>query len=166
MRRYGLVIVGALVLIIRRFVGDWIVDSLVNVESSKPAVHSIWLIWTDLLRDIAIALVLYGLFALVAGILAGPSRAAVWARRSLAPTWRDRPVAIWLSATVLFLAFIAWGPSGGNRRFLGVVILAAVLALGLEVWRRQTLREFPAEGETPEPAVEPDPGASKGALTS
>lgn len=158
----ALVIVGVLVLIIRRFVGDWVVNSLVNVESSKPAVHSIWLIWTDLLRDIAIALILYGLFAIIAGILAGPSRAAVWARRSLAPTWRDRPVLVWITATVLFLAFIAWGPSGGNRRFLGVVILAAVLALGLEVWRRQTLREFPKEGEAPAAPA----GASKGALTS
>jgi hypothetical protein len=162
----ALLIVGVLVLIIRRFVGNWIVDSLVNVESSKPAVHAIWGIWTDLLRDIAFALVLYGLFAIIAGILAGASRPAVWVRRSLAPTWRERPYVVWISATVLFLAFLAWGPSGGNRRFLGVVILAAVLALGLEVWRRQTLREFPAEGEAPEPAVAADPGASKGALTS
>ena len=56
---------------------------------------------------------------------------------------------LWISATVLFLVFLAWGPSGGGRRFLGVVILAALLALGLEVWRRQTLREFPQSGEAP-----------------
>src|SRR5262245_47236290 len=55
----ALLIVGVLLLIIRRFVGNWIVDSLVNVESSKPAVHAIWLIETDLLRDIALALLFY-----------------------------------------------------------------------------------------------------------
>jgi hypothetical protein len=146
----ALLIVGILLLIVRRFVGDAIVDSLVKTESSKPAVHAVWLIETDLLRDIALALVFYGLFALVAGILAGPSRPAVAVRRSLAPTWRERPVLVWIGATVLFLVFLAWGPSGGARRLLGTLILAGLLALGLEVWRRQTLTEFPETDEAPE----------------
>jgi hypothetical protein len=159
---FALLSVGVLLLVVRRFVGDAIVDSVVKVESSKPTVHAIWAIETDLLRDLALALVFYGLFALLAGILAGPSRAAVGVRRWLAPTWRERPYLVWLVAGFLFLVFIAWGPSGGSRRFLGVVILAALVAFGLEVWRRQTLREFPEEGEAPAGAA----GASKGALTS
>lgn len=163
---FALLTVGFLLLIVRRFLGDWIVNSVVKVESSKPAVHAIWAIETDLLRDLALALAFYGLFALVAGILAGPSRLAVGARRWLAPTWRERPYLVWLAAGFLFLVFIAWGPSGGGRRFLGVVILAALVALGLEVWRRQTLREFPADGEAPAPAEAADAGASRGALTS
>jgi hypothetical protein len=163
---FALLSVGVLLLIIRRFVGDAIVDSVVKVESSKPAVHAIWLIETDLLRDLALALVFYGLFALFAGIVAGPSRAAVGLRRWLAPTWRERPYLVWLVAGFLFLAFIAWGPSGGGRRLLGVLILAALVALGLEVWRRQTLREFPADGGAPAPAAAADAGASKGAVTS
>jgi hypothetical protein len=146
----ALLITGVLLLIVRRFVGNAIVDSLVQVESSKPAVHAIWLIETDLLRDIALALVFYGLFALTAGILAGPSRPAVAVRRWLAPTWRERPVVVWIGATVFFLVFLAWGPSGGARRLLGTLILAALLALALELWRRQTLREFPENDEAPE----------------
>jgi hypothetical protein len=161
---FALLIVGFLLLIVRRFVGNWIVDSLVKVESSKPAVHAIWLIETDLLRDLAIALAFYGLFALVAGILAGPSRVAVGVRRWLAPTWRERPYLVWLVAGFLFLVFIAWGPAGGNRRFLGVVILAALVGLGLEVWRRQTLREFPESGEAPTPAAAADESASTPSL--
>ena len=162
---FALLTVGVLLLIIRRFVGNAIVDSVVNVESSKPAVHAIWLIETDLLRDVALAILLYGLFALLAGILAGPSRAAVGVRRWLAPTWRERPYLVWLVAGFLFLVFIAWGPSGGGRRLLGVLILAVLVALGLEVWRRQTLREFPADAEAPAPAPGTDAGASKGAVT-
>jgi hypothetical protein len=150
---FALLTVGFLLLIIRRFVGNAIVDSLVQTESSKPAVHAIWLIETDLLRDIAFAVILYGLFALLAGIFAGPSRLAVATRRWLAPTWRERPYLVWLVAGFLFLVFIAWGPSGGNRRLLGVLILAAVVGLGLEVWRRQTIREFPESGEAPAPAA-------------
>jgi hypothetical protein len=75
-------------------------------------------------------------------------------------------VLVWIGATVLFLVFLAWGPSGGARRLLGTLILAALLALGLEVWRRQTLAEFPADGEAPAPAPGADASASKGALTS
>jgi hypothetical protein len=59
-------------------------------------------------------------------------------------------VLIWIGATVLFLVFLAWGPSGGARRLLGTLILAGLLALGLEVWRRQTLTEFPETDEAPE----------------
>ena len=64
-----------------------IVDSVVKVDASKPAVHTIWFIWTDLLRDIAIALLIYGLVAIVAGILAGPSRLAVSVRFDRRADW-------------------------------------------------------------------------------
>jgi hypothetical protein len=81
-------------------------------------------------------------------------------RRWLAPTWRERPYLVWLVAGFLFLVFIAWGPAGGSRRFLGVVILAALVALGLVVWRRQTLAEFPESGQAVTPAVDADETSS------
>ena len=155
---FTLLVVGVLLLIIRRFVGNAIVDSLVKVESSKPAVHAIWAIETDLLRDLALALVLYGVVALLAGFVAGPSRIAVWLRRWLAPTWRQRPYLVWLAVGFVFLLVIAFGPASGNRRLLGVVILAALVGFGLEVWRRQTLREFPSgDEEAPAPAAAASP---------
>jgi hypothetical protein len=160
----ALLIVGVLLLVVRRFVGNAIVDSLAQTEASKPAVHAVWLIETDLLRDLALGLVFYGLFALLAGILAGPSRPAVAVRSWLAPTWRQRPVLVYVVAALLFLLFIAWGPSGGSRRLLGVLILAALVALGLEVWRRQTLREFPETAEAPVPTATADPGAPTASL--
>jgi hypothetical protein len=46
---------------------------------------------------------------------------------------------------VLFLIWLAWGPSAGSRRFLGVLVLAAIIAFGIEALRRQTIREFPAD---------------------
>jgi hypothetical protein len=161
---FAVLIVGILVLVVRRFVGNAIVESVVKTEASKPAVHAIWAIETDLLRDIGLALFFYGLFALLSGILAGPSRAAVAIRRSLAPTWRQRPVLMYVIAAVLFLLFIAWGPSGGGRRLLGVLILAVLVGLGLEVWRRQTLREFPEGGQAIAPAAPEEETASSPSL--
>jgi hypothetical protein len=139
-----LVGVGLVLLIIRRVVGNLLVDSLVNVDANKPAVHSVWLIETTVLRDIAIALVVYGVYALVAGFLAGPSRAATWTRRSLAPAFRSHPVATYAVVIAIFLVAVAWGPFLSGRRITGVVVLFVLLLAGLEVWRRQTIREFPA----------------------
>ena len=41
------------------------------------------------------------------------------------------------------MIFLAWGPAGTPRRFLGVVILVILAFVGLEILRRQTVREFP-----------------------
>jgi hypothetical protein len=47
----------------------------------------------------------------------------------------------------VFLILLAWGPTSGDRRLLGVAILAATTAIAIEALRRQTLREFP-EGKS------------------
>jgi len=146
----GFLVVGVRLILIRRVVGNYIVDSLVNVESSKPAVHNFWLIETDLLRDLAIALLAYGLLFVLAGIVAGPSRAGVGVRRWLAPTFRERPVLVYSIAAFVFLIVIAWAPTGATRRLVGILLLGGLIALGLEVWRRQMLREFPAGGSGPD----------------
>jgi hypothetical protein len=101
------------------------------------------------MRDIAIILVVYGALVLLATVLAGPNRPAVAVRRWLAPSFRHHPIVVWAAALFVFLILLAWGPTGSNRQLLGVVILAATTAVGIEALRRQTLREFP---EDPHPA--------------
>ena len=149
-----LVGVGLVLLIVRKVVGNQIVDSLVNVDANKAAAHSVWLIETDLLRDIALALIVYGIYALVAGFLAGPSRSATWLRRSLAPTFRLHPVATYAVVITIFLVAAAWGPFLSGRRLWAIVLLGVLLLVGLEVWRRQSIREFPA-ASTGAPAAGP-----------
>jgi hypothetical protein len=62
-----------------------------------------------------------------------------------------------LAALAVFLILLAWGPTAGDRRLLGVAILAATTAIAIEALRRQTLREFP---DDPHPAVWKASGAS------
>jgi hypothetical protein len=62
-----------------------------------------------------------------------------------------------LAALAVFLILLAWGPTGGDRRLLGVAILAATTAIVIEALRRQTLQEFPEEPPT---AVGKAPGAT------
>jgi hypothetical protein len=134
---------GLIVLIARRLIGNYVVNSLVKVDANKEPVHHIWLIVTAILGDIGIVLIVYGVLAMIAAWLGGHSRPAVAVRRYLAPTFRTRPIVVWAGAALLFLMFLAWGPTAGGRRALGTVVLAGFIALGIELWRRQTLREFP-----------------------
>jgi hypothetical protein len=146
------VLVGLVLLVARRILGNVLLDSLVKTESSRPAANTAWLIATDLLRDLAIALIVYGLLAILAGTVAGPSRAATWTRRRLAPGFGRGPLVVHGVGLVLLLILIAWGPVAGNRRLIGTLILAGLFFLGLEVLRRLTLREFPPEeAEPPRP---------------
>ena len=153
----SLVFVGLVLASLRRFLGGAIVDSLVKTEANKHPVSVIWAIETSVLRDIAIILVVYGALVLLATVLAGASRPAVALRRWLAPSFRDHPIVVWASALFLFLILLAWGPTAGDRRLLGVLLLAATTAVAIEALRRQTLREFPQDSP---PAVAKAPGAT------
>jgi hypothetical protein len=153
----SLVFVGLVLASLRHFLGGVIVDSLVKTAANKHPVSVIWAIETSVLRDIAIILVVYGALVLLATALAGPNRPAVAIRRWLAPSFRHHPIVVWLAALALFLILLAWGPTTGDRRLLGVAILAATTAVAIEALRRQTLREFP---EDPPPAVGKAPGAT------
>jgi hypothetical protein len=154
-----LVFVGLVLLVVRRLVGNAIVDATVNIDANRPAANHIWLIGTDLLRDIAVALLVYGILAVLAGFLGGPTRVAVAIRRFLAPTFSKRPLIVWGVAVLLFLIVLAWAPTGATRQLVGILVLAAVFALGIEAWRRQILREFPAAAPPP---VEQPPEATLG----
>jgi hypothetical protein len=138
----SLVGVGLLVLVVRRLVGEALVDSL-TTSATRPAGTAVWAIGTGLLRDIAAGLALYGALLLFGAWLAGPTRAAREIRRHLAPTM-CRPARVYGAVGVVFLLAILWGPTDATRRLAGVLVLGALAAIGVEALRRQTIREFPA----------------------
>ena len=139
----GFVAVGLILMVTRRLVGNAVVDALAD-SSTRDAASTVWLIGTDLLKDIAVALVVYGAVLLVGAWVAGSSRFAVAARRRLAPLVRGRTVAVYCVVALVFLLLILYGPSNGSRRLAGVLVLAALVGLGVEALRRQILRESPS----------------------
>jgi hypothetical protein len=136
--------VGLLVLIVRRLVGNWIVDSLVKSDVDRPAGHAVWWIETELLRDIGIALIAYGLVAVAGAWLAGPTRWATAFRRWLAPWFREQPVLVFAAVAFVYLLVILWGPTAASRQLIGILVLGVLIMFGVEMLRRQTLEEFPA----------------------
>jgi uncharacterized membrane protein len=138
----GLVVIGLLVLIVRRVAGNYVVDDLVKSDAVRPAVSNAWDILTALLADGGWTVFGLGIIAVVAVWLSGPSASATATRKELAP-FLVRPELAYGTAALLFLLLILWGPTVQTRRLQLVVAGAILLAIGVEILRRQTAREFP-----------------------
>ena len=149
----ALLVVGILLLVIRRAVGNYIVDALASGESVRDAADHTWIIGTSLLAEVAWALILYGLVILLGTWLAGPSRYAVRAKQAIGPTLRDRPGIAWGALAVVYLLLVLWGPVPALRSWVGVLLLGGLVALGFEAFRRVAIGELDADGAGPPPAA-------------
>ncbi len=138
-----LVVIGVVLLLIRRVGGDAVVNGLVRVPSNKPAVHDVWSIGTSLLYDIAGAMIVYGVVIVAAAWLAGSTRPATAIRKLLAPSLRDRPAIAYSVVGAALLLVVLWGPLPAFRNLWWILVFAALLALGVTMLRRQTAQEFP-----------------------
>ena len=155
----ALLLVGILLLVIRRLVGNYVVDALASGESVRDAVGSTWIIGTSLLAEVAWALIVYGAVILVGTWLAGPMRYAVRARGALAPGLRNRPELGWGALAVVYLLLVLWGPVPALRNWVGIILLGALVALGYEAFRRVAIGELEPEASPPPPTPPPAPAA-------
>jgi hypothetical protein len=154
----ALLLVGILLLVIRRAVGNYIVDALSSGESVRDAIGSTWIIGTDLLAEVAWAVIIYGLVLLIGTVLAGPWGYFRRMRAWLAPNFRDRPEFGWAVLVVVYLLLILWGPVPALRNWIGVIVLGGLIALGFEAFRRIVLAEAEG-GETGRLEPPPAPAA-------
>jgi hypothetical protein len=136
-------LVGLLILVARRYGGDYLVNALTSGTDAKEPVSAAWAIETNLLRNVGINALVYGGLVMLAAWIAGPARAAASLRRWLAPTMREHPVVIYGAVAVVLLIVLLTGPTDGQRIYPLLVVFALAF-VGTEVLRRQTLREFPA----------------------
>lgn len=141
---FAFIIAGLLVLILRKIGGNVLVGSVVANPTAKPAVHAVWDIATSLLATVATSALALGILVVIAAWLAGPTRIAVRLRREAAPYVRDQRAAVWGAGFLVFLLLIALAPVAAFGKPLGILILAVLMAIGIELLARQTVREFPA----------------------
>ena len=137
----SLVIVGMLVLVARRFGGNYLVDALTTNPDAKRPVSAAWAIGTELLRNVGVNVVIYGLLTVLGAWIAGPSRLAVALRRRAAPTLSDRPVVVYGALASALLLLLLSGPTDGQRIY-PLLLLFVFSFIGVEVLRRQARREF------------------------
>ena len=137
------VLIGVALLLIRRVAGDAVVNGLVKIPSNKPAAHQVWNIGTSLLRDIAVAMIAYGIVIVAAAWLAGGTRPATEIRKALAPSLRDSPGVAYSTVGGALLLLVLIGPTPAFRKIAWILLFAVLLAYGVTMLRRQTALEFP-----------------------
>lgn len=141
-------LVGLLVLVIRRLLGNYITNSL-SSPGYQPATHHLYLIGTAILGQIGQAVLLYGLLAALGAVFAGPTHIATSLRRRLAPELNEHQGVVWGAVGFLYLLAILWGGTHALRTWWGILLLGGLIALGLVALRRQTLQEFPVGATAP-----------------
>jgi Short C-terminal domain len=140
---WAFILVGLVTLIVRRAVGSYALDALTTATYRSAANH-VWLIGSEILGQIGRAVVLYGIFIVLGALLAGPTRAAVSVRGAVAPTLVRRPGLTWSVVGGAFLLLVLWGGTHALRTWWGVLLLAALIAVGVEALRRQAAGELAA----------------------
>jgi hypothetical protein len=144
------VVAGLAALIVRSIAGTRVVDTLASTEAVRPAASAAWSIATSLLVELSAATIFVGAFVVLAGLLGGHSRGATATRRRLAPYLRDRPDVTFGAAAVALLLVFLWGPIAATQKLVGILVIAALTLLGVELLRRQTASEFPSARYLPE----------------
>ena len=139
---FGGLAVGLVLVVVRRVLGDYFINSLTTVPDVRAAAHVTWYMATDRLASANITLCSVALLLLLGTWLAGPGRRATSTRHALTPYLRDPSVAYGAYALVL-LVLVIWAPVNAARDPVMILIIGALGAIGIESLRRIVVREFP-----------------------
>ena len=142
---FGFAVAGVLALLLRAVAGNAVTGSLATTAAVEPAAEAAWEIGTSLLVTVAWSAIAFGVLLILGAWLAGPTAPAHTLRREAAPYFRERRGAAYAFAAGIWVLLIAWAPIAAFRKPLGILVFAALFALGTEVLRRQALGEFPHE---------------------
>jgi hypothetical protein len=137
----GVLLVGLLLLAVRRVAGGYLVDQLVKDDSVKPAARDAWSILTHVLADRAWVWIILGVVTLVGVWFVGETDRAAQARHSARPVLENRVTTYAIAAgSVLVLGLVA--PLFARGWTMSLLLLALVI-VGIEVVRNIVLREAP-----------------------
>jgi hypothetical protein len=135
----GLLLVGLLLLAVRRFGGNYLVDRVAKDDGVKPAAHDAWSILTQTLADRAWVGITLGLVTLVGVWFVGDTKRSADARRAAAPVLESRAWTYTIAAFAL-LALALAAPLFARGWLMSLVLIGLAVA-GIEVVRRFVLRE-------------------------
>ena len=116
----AIVIIGLIILIIHRLAGSYIVDALTTNPDAKKPVTAVWAIETQLLRNVGINAIIYGVLAILAAWVAGPSRPATYLRRV---GLHERPLLGFGALAIVVLILLVTGPTDGDRIYPLLVVV-------------------------------------------
>jgi Short C-terminal domain len=139
---FGMLTAGLVLVVVRRVIGDTVVQSLTPVPDVRAAGHVAWYLATQRLSAANVTLCTCALLLLLGTWFAGPGRRATHVRRLTTPYLRDPALAFGAYGLVLLL-LIVWAPVPATRDPVMILILGVLGAIGIEALRRLVAREFP-----------------------
>jgi len=135
----GVLLVGLLMLAVRRAAGGYVVDRLAKDDSVKPAARDAWSILTQVLADRAWVWITLGVVTLLGVWFVGETGRAAQARRAAEPVLQNRVTTYAIVAgSVLVLGLLV--PLFARGWTISLLLLALVI-VGVEVVRNIVLRE-------------------------
>ena len=140
-----IIFAGVALIAVRRLAGSFVIEALADAPNARDAADDAWVIATSLLADVAGGSILFGVFLVTGGWLAGEGRRATSIRRSSAYAMRERPGAVRAGLGVAILLLVIWGPVPWTQRWWGILIFTILAFLWLEFIRRKTIEQFPDE---------------------
>jgi len=147
---------GLVVILLRSVLETQVASALTNDVSLRATIIAVTAINTQILGQIAVAVIVVAVALVIAAWVAGSAPAAVAIRRWLAPFLREHPVRAYaVTLAVMILVFI-WDPIHATGTPAGMIVFTALALLGTFVLMRQAEAEFP----------DAPPGAASQALRS
>ncbi len=152
----GILAATLLTLLVRRVIGNGVIDSVASSDAVKPAITSVWNIISAGLRERALFVLVIGL-ALHRWGAARRARLSRGRRAALPGAVPARPPGCRLCVLAfVFLIWLAFLPTINNiGQVLIVLVLAGLAVVGVEILRRQTAREFPDASTAPDRTPRP-----------
>ncbi|MFL5859496.1 MAG: SHOCT domain-containing protein [Solirubrobacteraceae bacterium] len=137
------VLAGVLIVLGRNILQTQLASAITNDASLRPTVAAVIAINTEILGQVAGAVIAAGLVLVAAAWVGGPARPAVAMRRAIAPFLRERPVATYAIALGVMVLIFIWDPIHATGTPAGIIVFTALAMFGTYVLREETMREFP-----------------------
>jgi hypothetical protein len=140
---FAAIFAGVVVFFGRNILQTQITNSLTNDESLKPAIRATFGIGTELLTEVAGAVVFTGVILVICAWFAGPGRLPRLSREAIAPFLRENPWGTFAVTLGLLALLFIWNPIPATGTPAGIITFTLLALLGTELLIRQTNREFP-----------------------
>jgi hypothetical protein len=140
---YGLMTGGAVILVARAVGIDLAVDSIVSSPSNESVAEVVAYVVTDLLAQVALSGIIFGVIILAFALLMGAGRRATAVRGVFAPAFNASVAAVSGGTAVALLLLYWFAPGRAFDRLVSAALLIALVIGAVVTLRKRTLSEFP-----------------------
>ncbi|HTX09981.1 MAG TPA: SHOCT domain-containing protein [Solirubrobacteraceae bacterium] len=137
------ILAGVIVILARSILQGQVANALTSDASLQVTIRHVYNISTQILHDVAGAIIFIAIVLVVAAWFAGPARPAVAMRRAIAPFLREQAVATYVIVLGIMVIVFVWQPIQATTKPLGILVFTVLALFGTWVLIRQTAEEFP-----------------------